>query len=85
MSAFSENRIGNWVFTAYGLTMPLPADLTQRVKQPVPNRSERRQALRHARRTMRAAQPETTAIVKAPEPADLIGDVSNWQPTGVQQ
>ncbi|HEX3781725.1 MAG TPA: hypothetical protein VHX38_18840 [Pseudonocardiaceae bacterium] len=84
MTDFSENRIGNWVFTAYGLTMPLPADLTQRVKQPVPNRSERRRAAREALRNLRAAQPATPAIVKAPEPADLIGDVSNWQPTGLR-
>ena len=85
MSTYSERRIGNWTFEAYGVVLPLPADLANRVKQVVPNRSERRRAAREALRNRRAASPATPTIVKAPEPDDLIGDVTNWQPTGIQQ
>jgi len=46
VTAFSERRIGNWTFTAYGQVMPLPPDLTGRVKQQVPNRVDRRRAAR---------------------------------------
>jgi hypothetical protein len=84
VSEFSERRVGNWVFTAYGMTMPLPADLVQRVKQPVPNRSERRRAAREALRAFRAVQPDATTIVKAAPPDDPIGDLENWAPTGVR-
>jgi hypothetical protein len=51
MSSYLENHTGNWVFSAYGVTVPLPADLTQRVRQPVPNRADRRRAARYNRRT----------------------------------
>lgn len=64
MTAFSENRVGNWTFTAFGMVMPLPADLAQRVKQPIPNRAERRQAVRDAKRSIRAA--DTTITGGAP-------------------
>lgn len=56
MTAYSERRIGNWVFEAYGVVLPLPADLANRVKQPVPNRSERRRAAREALRAHRSQQ-----------------------------
>lgn len=56
MSLFSESRIGNWTFTVAGVVMPLPADLVQRVKQPVPNRSERRRAAREALRDLRRGE-----------------------------
>lgn len=43
---FSERRVGNWVFTAYGQVLPLPPDLVGRVKAPVPNRADRRRVER---------------------------------------
>lgn len=84
MNDFSERRVGNWTFEAYGLVMPLPADLTQRVKRPVPNRAERRQAIRDARRDFRRSA-SAAHVERAPVADDVIGDVSNWQPSGVQQ
>jgi hypothetical protein len=53
VTGFSARRIGNWTFTAYGVVMPLPPDLTGRVKQDVPNRAD----MRRACRATRAANP----------------------------
>lgn len=50
MTAYSQRRIGNFVFEAYGVVMALPPDLAGRVKQKVPNRAERRRAERDRER-----------------------------------
>jgi hypothetical protein len=60
VSTYSERRIGNWTFEAYGIVLPLPADLANRVKRPVPNRSERR-------RMNRAIRAETKQATRAAE------------------
>lgn len=48
MTAFSERRVNNWTFEAYGHIFPLPPDLVGRVKHDVPNRADRRRAEREA-------------------------------------
>lgn len=48
-AAFSEKRIGNWTFTAYGRIFPLPPDLAGLVKRDVPNRADRRRTERARR------------------------------------
>lgn len=89
MTAFSERHVGNWTFRVGDAVFPLPADLTQRVKQPVANRSDRRRAERDVQRKLRhrtnTAATTTITVTAAPPATDLIGDVTNWQPTGVQQ
>lgn len=50
MSAFSERRVNNWTFTAYGMVFTLPPDLQGRVKQQVTNRADRRRAVQAASR-----------------------------------
>lgn len=51
MTGYSQRHIGNLVFEAHGVVMALPPDLVGRVKETVPNRAERRRALRDRRRS----------------------------------